>query len=606
MTIDLSRFREAAQAGGFIRLDEDHSRLVNYGKSIWGRFVTWVKIKLHIGSFADQNRQVMKSFYKALKSQYGKGFAQEHAKSLKESSKPLSARTVSELIEKGDQAWKDLSAGKIFKALLEDALKQNQINLPTKLEHKVLSRKIANSIHHASSRVEAFKVAEGEIRKRCDQLKALMDHIDGMDIQIQEKEILKRLVTKSEDLKYPEQINLIWAARKEAMDLVDYLKSNDELETTPFLQKLKRLYDSADTQLKTLMEFAQKEGKDLGADDLMAFYHQVLTLGLDLCGLSADDAGAIYRNLTTERMAGIRDALNFVLSGGVGDTLASVPVLASRMSNFQNLLLLEAGRRIGKPEHEIKKDVLGPNRVKSLKDIPDDLFRPFNDIGIVLRPGMSWLSDIRSRVDKDAFAIGKDATKWFDSQRIDRQAVKDYVLEDLKKDLSNIKNDTGILELNEKFIQDFFRTSGGYLVNGELHVGALNLSDDEREAKLESFVAALGGKDVARLVARVAHQGVFASLQNALRQEDKEGGFEKILTFMGEGTVMTRYLIDVKDSAIRIRCENSRQLVSATTQGPDELGVNYSIALTIEGANTENPTIRLDDWDVLFSSLRYE
>jgi|YelNatPaOPRAMG01_1025707.scaffolds.fasta_scaffold19906_2 hypothetical protein len=224
--------------------------------------------------------------------------------------------------------------------------------------------------------------------------------------------------------------------------------------------------------------------------------------------------------------------------------------------------------------------------------------------------GLKSLEEIRRHIGENIFVVGDPISSWFNPETVNHEAIESRILQALTEDLINNRETPRVPGLDDNaglfdaFVVDFHRNT--YSVNGEPFGGELSGSSslediDKRLSELERFIHAVGGLDKAKHIARVAHQGAFGILDNALLEDE---GFKPLLIdrevgfYPAPGETVGQRSITVDERGIHI----SFRLASQQYGGDYDLGRHRAIDFTIVNAGSDHPEIILDKWDVLFSA----
>lgn len=224
--------------------------------------------------------------------------------------------------------------------------------------------------------------------------------------------------------------------------------------------------------------------------------------------------------------------------------------------------------------------------------------------------GLSRLDDVRPLVGRGVVALGSHM------QGIVRgQADHDRIGQHFFTSLTNgvrTPRETGLAGLNREFVDDFFRN--GVSVNGQRHGGQGDgISATAKLEALQAFIDAVGGLPKAQQIARVAHQGLIGMMDPEAILDDP--GLGPLSTeFNGYPALpqhavspdtgrptSARMTIVTHGDSVAVHCETNEQRSNGQVRDY-QVGRNLSLDFTIQGAGSDDPVIRLDDWDALYSS----
>ncbi len=404
----ISQFREAAQAGGFLRLDtHDPNAVQRYGRGILGKVITWIHTKLHPGQVGEQNRAVMQSFVAAFRERYGEGFATMASGRLDLSgARPLSARTVRGLIQEGDRHRQTTAAlntltreqfsiannfgTRDFGWVWYQTVAAKGIQRGFSLElwnHARLSRGIAREIdqatrlgRHLVSNQEAEAIARRAVEKFISTKQTLLHHIDTMNLSEAEKTLLTDMVRRNEDISSPQQLDAIWSTREASSALITFLSQNPPPSREEIILKFNIFATTCDQALVSLIRLARETGKEFAGDEMLGFRDHVIQLALALAGRDQDKEASIYNLLTSPIMRELRDVLRAIKTGDFVDTQANV-ALASTLDHLLTVTIMQTASRLGKKPDHIHAALTTPLKVHTRQDIPEDIASTLRSVG---------------------------------------------------------------------------------------------------------------------------------------------------------------------------------------------------------------------------------
>jgi hypothetical protein len=220
--------------------------------------------------------------------------------------------------------------------------------------------------------------------------------------------------------------------------------------------------------------------------------------------------------------------------------------------------------------------------------------------------GMRPLSEIRPQIGGGVVTLGRGAQALQqgqpDTQTIGRTLVR-TLSEDLRTDGA-----LGAKGLPQRFIPDFIRN--GVTVNGQFFTGDDNAGPGVLDGQLQAFVDACGGPEKAQQVARLVGQGTLGRLMSALAEDPAMSPL--VQAFMGHGGAPLhgtdpatgapsgmRFSVTIDGDTMKLHAEHSEQRVG---NGDHDMGEQHSLDITIQGFGTDDPVLRLDNWDALYSS----
>lgn len=223
--------------------------------------------------------------------------------------------------------------------------------------------------------------------------------------------------------------------------------------------------------------------------------------------------------------------------------------------------------------------------------------------------GLSRLDDIRPLVGRGVVALGSHMQGIVRGQ-VDHEQISRFFATELTRDVRTPQQGEPV-GLDEQFVKDFFRN--GISVNGQ-HFGGpgTGISETAKHEALQAFIDAVGGLPKAQQIARVAHQGLMGMMSQACMNDPglnplfmdfsmHEGAVQNAVSpDTGQPVSMMLSVVTHGDS-VAVHSESNTQKVNGV-DGGEQVGSNLSLNFTIQGAGSDDPVIRLDDWDALFSS----
>ena len=223
--------------------------------------------------------------------------------------------------------------------------------------------------------------------------------------------------------------------------------------------------------------------------------------------------------------------------------------------------------------------------------------------------GLMRLETVRPLIGRGVVALG-DHMQGIAHGQVDHEQISRFFATELGHDVRTPQKGEPA-GLGEQFVKDFFRN--GISVNGQ-HFGGqgTGISETAKREALQAFIDAAGGLPSAQQIARVAHQGLMGMMSQACIRDpglnplfmdfSMHGGNVQnaVSPNTGQPASMMLSVITHGDS-VAVHCETNTQKVN-DIDGNDQVGSNMSLDFTIQGTGSDDPVVRLDDWDALFSS----
>jgi hypothetical protein len=223
--------------------------------------------------------------------------------------------------------------------------------------------------------------------------------------------------------------------------------------------------------------------------------------------------------------------------------------------------------------------------------------------------GLMRLDTIRPLIGQGIVALG-DHMQGIARGQVDHEQISRFFVTELAHDVRTPRKGEPA-GLDEQFVKDYFRN--GISVNGQRFGGqGTGISETAKREALQAFIDAAGGLSTAQQIARVAHQGLMGMMSQACMGDpglnplfmdfSMHGGIVQnaVSPDTGQPASMVLSVITHGDS-VAVHCETNTQKVN-NEDGNDQVGSNLSLDFTIQGAGSDDPVVRLDDWDALFSS----
>lgn len=222
--------------------------------------------------------------------------------------------------------------------------------------------------------------------------------------------------------------------------------------------------------------------------------------------------------------------------------------------------------------------------------------------------GLMRLDTVRPLIGRGVVALG-DRMQGVARGEVNHEQISRFFVTELNHDVRTPQKE-GLAGLDEQFLKDFFRV--GISVNGQRFGGqGTQLPEIAKLEVVQEFIDAAGGLPKAQQIARVAHQGLMGMMSQSFMNDpgisplymefSLSGGNMQnaIAPETGRPTTMMLSVVTHGDS-VAVHCEANTQKVN--NLDGDQVGNNLSLDFTIQGAGSDDPVVRLDDWDALFSS----
>lgn len=222
--------------------------------------------------------------------------------------------------------------------------------------------------------------------------------------------------------------------------------------------------------------------------------------------------------------------------------------------------------------------------------------------------GLMRLDTVRPLIGRGIVALG-ERMQGVARGEVNHEQISRFFVTELNHDVRTPQNE-GLAGLDEQFLKDFFRV--GISVNGQRFGGqGTQIPESAKLEAVQEFIGAAGGLPKAQQIARVAHQGLMGMMSQSFMNDpglsplfmefSLSGGNMQnaIAPDTGRPTTMTLSVVTHGDS-VAVHCEANTQKVN--NPDGDQVGNNLSLDFTIQGVGSDDPVVRLDDWDVLFSS----
>jgi len=223
--------------------------------------------------------------------------------------------------------------------------------------------------------------------------------------------------------------------------------------------------------------------------------------------------------------------------------------------------------------------------------------------------GLMRLDTVRPLIGQGVVALG-DRMQGVARGEVNHEQISRFFVTELNHDVRTPHKE-GLAGLDEQFLKDFFRV--GISVNGQRFGGqGTQIPENAKLEVAQEFIDAAGGLLKAQQIARVAHQGLMGMMSQSFMNDPgfrplfMEFGYSggnpqySISPDTGQPTTMMLSVV-THDDSVAVHCESNTQKVN-DIDGNDQAGNNLSLDFTIQGAGSDDPVVRLDDWDALFSS----
>ena len=210
------------------------------------------------------------------------------------------------------------------------------------------------------------------------------------------------------------------------------------------------------------------------------------------------------------------------------------------------------------------------------------------------------MGEKRAKLPGDMMVVGSHA-KGLMQGKVDKETIGENILDGLEK-MQEAPGKTGQSGLPQKFVEDFFRN--GIKVNGQKYGGqGTSIPKETQTKQLDDFIKAVGGQDKAKQLAGLANRGLVKTMTDSMTSDKGMGKVvEGHTSYLGDvlGMSQTMSVLTHGDD-LSVHMEHSEHRVSSRTE-THESGMNLSLDFTLQGAGTDDPVVRLDDWDALFGS----
>ncbi len=228
--------------------------------------------------------------------------------------------------------------------------------------------------------------------------------------------------------------------------------------------------------------------------------------------------------------------------------------------------------------------------------------------------GLMRLDTVRPLIGRGVVALGEHMQGIARGQ-VNHEQISGFFVTELNHDVRTPR-ENGLAGLGQQFVNDFFRN--GISVNGQRFGGqGTQIPENAKLEALQAFIDAAGGLPKAQQIARVGHQGIQGTMYHAflndpgmmplLMEYNGSGGEVQNAISPDSGRPTTMMLsVIIHGDSVAVHCESNSQKVNHEDidqpRIPFQVGGNMSLNFTIQGAGSDDPVVRLDDWDALFSS----
>lgn len=406
MAISLNQFSTAAAAGGALRLEgADGAEAPAVGRmGVGGRIVQWFR-----GDSAKaENRATMNAFVASLEQRYGSDFAAVARNSLDiAGGKPLSARTVTQLVAQGAQHAKTVAAlnagvayhysennahgarhcfGQLFdtiaaeKGLRLDAAHPD-LNLG-KLQGAIRKEiAFAGNGHRIVGQEQARAIAEKHISRFLDNKQALLEAADRLTGDPAERALLHEMAL-SHDFSEPAFLVALWQNRDAGQTLLAEL-GRAEASPAERIAALAAFHARYDAALAPLLAAMAEQQREVGADDMIDFNSNLLEIGMKSAGLDARGAQALWANLGAAETTALRDSLTYLAFNGYEHDVGLGSVSALRSFNDTLSVAINlVGGVLGKSPDDISAASALPHAVNHVDAVPEAVVGALHQAGL--------------------------------------------------------------------------------------------------------------------------------------------------------------------------------------------------------------------------------
>ncbi|MCK9240303.1 hypothetical protein [Desulfocurvus sp.] len=220
--------------------------------------------------------------------------------------------------------------------------------------------------------------------------------------------------------------------------------------------------------------------------------------------------------------------------------------------------------------------------------------------------GLRPLAEVRQQIGRGVVALGRDVQALQQGQP-DTGTIGRTLARTLAEDL-HTDGPLGARGLPQRFIPDFIRN--GVTVNGQFFTADPDATPDELDTQLQAFIDACGGPERAQQVARLVGQGTPGRLMSALADDPAMSPL--VEAFMNHGGAQIhgadpgtgqahklRMSVTIDGDTMRLHSEQTEQSVGNRDY---DMGESLSLDITVQGFGSDDPVLRLDNWDALYSS----
>ena len=485
MGLNVSNFSQLAQTGGTAKLDTMTGNVTTTGTTFLGKVANWFNAKLHPGTVAQENRSVMFQFLNAIAKDplFGPDFANLATNSLSrtiEQGKPLTARRINETVQEM-KAFREsnLALGRSHAQALTEGgahssvpysmgaciqgfmLDNNMTEDISKLDTSRLQSNIKNAITDAGQNgrktvtlIEAREIVRSETEKFMNAKLALFQGIDGGSFSPQEKTALKELAFEQPHISKLSYLQNAMALKNDAQTLIRTVSAPGctRAQAIQALETFQQAYGAV---------FGPMRDGATGADDVVRFAGDVMSLGMKLAGVGQEDKQRLFALMTGDGMKELRESFGF-LSIAVSEQPHG-PEMVSHMGRIQEFvseLGMETGLSLG-----MKRDAVFAIQdknlpvVNSFARIGSDIRSFVEGLGATIPSGVnevvtSFQGELQSTTEDTVLRTNNDTTRLIASfMKSHGDTIRQHVTTALEQTMKTGKTGT---EAYQDFMTRFF------------------------------------------------------------------------------------------------------------------------------------------------------
>ncbi len=425
-SLTINAFKSAATQGYAVKLDQE-GNLRSSGNKLMGKIVSWFKWKANPGTFREDNKRVMYAFVDALKEKYGDSFGDMAAERLNiERGKPLTSRKIKSIIEEGEKQkalFKGMNThlkymfteadihgdpycfGSVFANVQADfglQLPLDQI-ATDRLKHKI-RKKINWAGMNGKKPVsleEGKQIATEEIKEFVERKASLLKKVDQLAQNENEKNILTDFIMKNEEVKSPEYLNIIWQMKDDAQTLITSLSNGTNQQD--LLVDMAELFQKSESLTGHYLRTLQKQGKEVGADEILQSTVHMFELAIKTGGLNNTTLANIYDTLNSQEIASIPQSLSSIHMTIASDN-PNEGGSARKLEELFTTLHSVVGESLGHSREEIESARSSWPDIDSLVKMPPGISETLQELGFetVYNPG-NFESIMKSPVGRSKF-----------------------------------------------------------------------------------------------------------------------------------------------------------------------------------------------------------